>query len=69
MVRYWTMRYEAKHSYFKQLTLAMGNYINLPLSLARRHQQMQCYLNLSKGVKDELVIGPSDKHVLEMSTY
>lgn len=43
LVRHWTMRYEAKHSYFKQLAQSMGNFINLPYSLAMRHQQLQCY--------------------------
>lgn len=45
LVRHWTMRFEAKHSYFKQLAHSLGNFINLPYSLASRHQQYQCYLN------------------------
>ena len=43
LVRHWTMRYEAKHAYFKRLAQSMGNFINLPYSLAMRHQQLQCY--------------------------
>lgn len=39
----WTMRFEGKHSYFKKLTQNLGNFINLPLTLARRHQKLQCY--------------------------
>ncbi len=39
------MRYEAKHSYFKQLALSMGNFINIEHSLAMRHQLLQCYLH------------------------
>ena len=39
------MRYEAKHSYFKQLANSMGNFINIPYSLAMRHQLYQCYLH------------------------
>ena len=40
---FWCMRYEAKHSYFKQLSRSIGNYINLPWTLSCRHQQWQCY--------------------------
>ena len=40
------MRFEAKHSYFKQLAGSLGNFINLPYSLASRHQHYQCYLNV-----------------------
>lgn len=47
LVRHWTIRFEAKHSYFKQLSQSMGNFINLPYSLAMRHQQYQCYLNMN----------------------
>ena len=41
------MRYEAKHSYFKKLAQSIGNFINLPYTLAMRHQQLQCYLNVN----------------------
>ena len=44
LVRYWTMRYEAKHQYFKHLAKTMGNYINICHSLAMRHQCLQAYL-------------------------
>ena len=47
LVRLWKMRYKAKHSYFKSLSQAMGNFINLPYSLAMRHQFLQCYLNIT----------------------
>ena len=44
MVRHWTLRFEAKHQYFKYLATSMGNYINVSQSLANRHQCYQCYL-------------------------
>lgn len=47
LVYHWTMRFEAKHSYFKQLAHSMGNFVNVPYSLAVRHQLYQCYLNLN----------------------
>jgi hypothetical protein len=39
---FWCMRYEAKHSYFKQLQRRIRNYINVPKTLSHRHQQWQC---------------------------
>ena len=47
LVRHWTMRYEAKHNYFKKLAQNTGNYINLSRTLAKRHQYLQCYYHLS----------------------
>ena len=43
LVRQWTMRYEAKHNYFKSLARSIGNYINIAWTVALRHQQWQCY--------------------------
>ena len=43
LVRFWTMRYEAKYSYFKKLAQNVGNFINVPWMLATRHQLWQCY--------------------------
>lgn len=42
LIAFWCMRYEAKHSYFKQLARAIGNWINIPLTLANRYQQFMC---------------------------
>ncbi|XP_046848549.1 uncharacterized protein LOC124442066 isoform X2 [Xenia sp. Carnegie-2017] len=44
MIRSWCMRYEAKHSYFKRLASYLGNFTNVALSLAERHQTRSCYL-------------------------
>uniref|UniRef100_A0A1X7TV16 Uncharacterized protein n=1 Tax=Amphimedon queenslandica TaxID=400682 RepID=A0A1X7TV16_AMPQE len=43
----WTMRFEAKHQYFKKLTQRTLNYINLPKTLSERHQFIQIYYLLS----------------------
>lgn len=43
MVRTWCMRYEAKHRYFKRLAAFMGNFTNVPYTMAERHQHQQCY--------------------------
>lgn len=54
------MRYEAKHAYFKGLAQSMGNFINLPYSLAMRHQYLQCYLsaNTHELPGSDLEVGP-----------
>lgn len=44
LVHHWTMRFEAKHAYFKKVAQSLGNFINLPYSLSTRHQQLHCYL-------------------------
>ncbi len=49
LVCHWTMRFEAKHKHFKQLASIIGNYINLPYTLAMRHQFFQCYLKAGKS--------------------
>lgn len=38
----WCMRYEAKHSYFKQLQRRIRNFKNMPFTLSLRHQQWHC---------------------------
>ena len=60
LVRFWTMRYEAKHSYFKKLAQNVGNFINVPWTLATRHQLWQCYhwLNTDTLPHDKPEIGP-----------
>ena len=37
------MRFEAKHKYFKRIAAAVRNFRNVALSLASRHQFMQCW--------------------------
>ena len=50
MVTSWCMRFEAKHRYFKKMSISLGNFKNVPLTLAERHQNRQCYMkyNLCK---------------------
>ena len=49
LIRHWTMRFEARHSYFKRLAGQLGNFINIPYTLSTRHQQLQCYHRLDKS--------------------
>ena len=49
LISSWSMRYESKHLYFKRLAQSIKNSINLPFSLAKRHQQLQCYYNCTSS--------------------
>ena len=42
LLRTWCMRFEAKHAYFKDIVGRLKNFKNLPLTLTKRHQQMEC---------------------------
>jgi hypothetical protein len=39
----WCMRFESKHKYFKNVAVALKNYLNISLTLAKRHQMRQCW--------------------------
>lgn len=43
LVALWTMRFEAKHSFFKQVVRHTNCFKNIPLSLATKHQLMISY--------------------------
>ncbi|XP_060064737.1 uncharacterized protein LOC132545086 [Ylistrum balloti] len=43
----WCMRFEAKHSYFKQLALRVRNFKNINATLAQRHQNLQACITSS----------------------
>ena len=42
-VHYWCMRFEGKHSFFKDLAGRIKNFKNIAKSLAQRHQTWICY--------------------------
>ncbi|KAK3930230.1 Zinc finger protein 407 [Frankliniella fusca] len=46
----WTMRFEAKHQFFKRVATACNNYINLGKTFATRHQQYLSNLLSGPGV-------------------
>ena len=41
LVASWCMRMEAKNAFFKRIA-QIGNYKNVPLSVAKRHQRLMC---------------------------
>ncbi|GBL85238.1 hypothetical protein AVEN_222713-1 [Araneus ventricosus] len=65
----WSMRFEAKHLYFKHVAQSIKNNRNLPYSLAKRHQQLQCYYNLESlrpiGKKDSVTSGK----IIDVNNY
>ena len=56
MVRSWCMRYESKHTYFKQVAIALGNFINVPFTVADRHQKLQSFHYFNEGDQELSVI-------------
>ena len=46
-VKYWCMKCEGGHFYFKKVALQSYNFKNIPKKLAKRYQLRQCFL-LSK---------------------
>jgi len=45
LIRLWTLRFESKHTYFKQCARKLHNFKNVCSSLAERHQLLQAYLS------------------------
>ena len=43
LVHFWCMRFEGKHSYFKDLAQRVRCYKNIPKTLSRCHQHMMSY--------------------------
>lgn len=47
LVRFWTLRFESKHQFFKRCVRSSRNFINVSRMLAFRHQLLQAYLSAS----------------------
>ena len=64
LIRMWCMRYEAKHRYFKCWANIMGNFKNIPKTLAKHHQRHLCYQLAESGSGNAFLsprssVGPS----------
>ena len=57
---HWTMRYEARHKWFRKLSMNLGNFINIPYTLSTRFQQLQCYQQLSTSTCEDIQMGPGE---------
>ena len=56
LVGQWTMRFEAKHSFFKQVARHTNCFRNVPLTLAFKHQQMIAYHITASHLKSTLEV-------------
>ena len=63
---FWSMRFESKHSYFKDVARRVKCFKNIPKTLATRHQQLMCYyLNSSNFFIDhDRLCGPGKIDVI-----
>ena len=43
LIHMWTLRFESKHSYFKDIIRSPGNFMNVSYTLAKTHQMLQSY--------------------------
>lgn len=65
LVQYWTMRFEAKHNYFKTISHITCNFRNICKTMAFRHQMTQCYHFLSGTMFEQnLEVGPGNTELL-----
>lgn len=53
LVHCWTMRFESKHAYFKDIANRQKNRQNLCKTLAKRHQLLMCYYGASENYFDD----------------
>lgn len=60
-IDYSSMRFEAKHSFFKQVNSSNHNHLNLTKSLTDRHQKLQLFHLLSNAYLKKIEMGTQDK--------
>ena len=61
MTRFWCMRFEGKHNYFKDLSQKTKCFKNIAKSLSHRHQRLVCYhLTKSQSLVKEMEIGKGE---------
>jgi len=65
---HWTLRYESKHQYLKQIATNLGNFINIAHTLAMRHQMLQCYIFSPKTVLCDEMTMPQSGKLIKLST-
>ena len=65
MTRYWCMRFEGKHNYFKDLSQKTKCFKNIAKSLSHRHQRLVCYhLSKSQSLVKEMEIGKGEGRLI-----
>ena len=68
--RFWCMRFESKHNYFKDLAHRVRCFKNIPKTLANHHQRLTClYQQTTGNVLDKNTLtGPGKRDVMAMLT-
>lgn len=56
LIRLWTLRFESKHTYFKQCARKLHNFKNLCFTLSERHQLLQAYLSAGELFPPDVVV-------------
>lgn len=65
LMQFWSMRFEAKHGFFKRISHITCNFRNICKTMAFRHQMMQCYDFLSGTILSHNVeVGPGQSSFL-----
>lgn len=64
LIRFWTMRFESKHQYFKKMVKHIPNFKNVTQSMAERHQLLQSYL-FANSIYADIVIAKGITPVVE----
>ncbi len=56
LIRLWTLRFESKHTYFKQCSRKLHNFKNICSTLVERHQLFQAYLSAGSLFPPHVVV-------------
>lgn len=65
LIRLWTLRFESKHTYFKQCAQKLHNFKNLCSTLRERHQLLQAYLSSGAVFPQSLVVERSTNFYID----
>lgn len=69
LIHLWTMRFESKHTYFKQCARKLHNFKNLSSTLAERHQLLQAYLHAGNVFPPVLQVGQANEFNAHMYNF
>lgn len=69
LVHCWTMRFEAKHAYFKEIANRQKNRRNLCKTLARRHQLLMCYYGAGQNFLDDKMTSNSGGDIQKLHQF
>lgn len=67
LIRFWTMRFESKHQYFKRCIRSSKNFVNVAKMLATRHQTLQSYFSAGPRFPTEYSINSTAMNVNSLS--